>query len=75
MTHWDYRIVKRAYDGYDTYGIHEVYYEGNNVVLVSSESVPLIDNTLEGLKKEFELYQKAFEKPILNYDGDVVGKL
>lgn len=59
---WDYRIIK---DG-NLYTIHEVYYDENGKPdLVTVEPSFPAGDSLDELRKDFEHYQDAWNKPIL----------
>jgi hypothetical protein len=65
---WNYRIIthvgpeNRVY-----YRIHEVYYEGDQVVTVAEEASSPSGESFEALKENFTQMSAAFDKPILNY--------
>ena len=64
---WNYRIVKKD----DCYGIHEVYYKDDGTMETRMVSVDPMDphgETIDELKKDFELMKGAFGKPELNYE-------
>lgn len=69
---WNYRVVRRACQTQRGpeyyYGIHSVYYTKLVPTSVTMEpSVPYGD-TLEELREELEKMQKAFAKPVIDYD-------
>jgi len=71
---WNYRIVKTTYawrSSYDEgfYDIKEVYYdESGKPESFTEEEVSPSGYSEEGIRKSFELYKKAFEKPVLYYN-------
>lgn len=66
--YWNYRIVEKA----GTFGIHEVYYENGKPVMVSVEAMTLgCFESVDDLKGDLELLNKALEKPVLKY-SDIV---
>lgn len=64
---WNYRIIKSIdEDGEASFGIHEVYYdESKNPHSCTAEPIVLAAESLDDLKKDLKLMQKAFEKPVL----------
>ncbi len=66
-------MIKRIYpDGTEIFAIHEVYYnEDGECDLVTVDPCCPQGETLEELKQDFELYQKALEKPVLNYEDQI----
>ena len=72
---WNHRVMRHATTSHDGskgefYQIHEVYYEGEKVGY-TTDSVAPFGETLEELKQDFERQQKAFDKPVLDYEeGD-----
>jgi hypothetical protein len=67
---WNYRVIKRTYpDGTVTFTVHEVFYnEDGKSHLVTQDPCFPQGETLDELRCDFELYQMAFEKPVLNYE-------
>jgi hypothetical protein len=65
---WNYRVIRHVGPGDRvSYRIHEVYYEGDQVVTVTEEAVTPSGEEMEDLKEQFEQMKTAFEKPILDY--------
>ena len=53
-----------------TYQIHEAYYDKQGKVhAITEEEVGPSGESLEELQASFELYKKALEKPVLDYDS------
>ncbi len=65
---WNYRVIRLvAPDGRVTYRIHEVYYEGEQVVTVTEEASIPSGEGVEELQEDFELMKAAFDRPVLDY--------
>jgi len=66
---WNYRIVKRKWDNKEVqYSIHEIYYDkDDNIKMFSADPIFICGDSKKELKKDLELYKKAFEKPVLDY--------
>lgn len=62
---WNYRITEKN----GTYGIHEVYYNDEGEPnAISEEAVTLgMLETLEDLKGDLELINRALTKPVISY--------
>jgi hypothetical protein len=67
MTTWNYRIVRSIHKGEESFGIHEVYYENENPIMVTEEAVGAVGHTIEELADELGHMVMAFGKPILEY--------
>jgi len=66
---WNYRVIMKQYKEEKDYTIHEVYYdEEGNIKQYSKNPTYPYGYSLDDLKKDYELYGKAFEKPILCFD-------
>lgn len=66
---WNYRVMKRSFQNEDQYAIYEVYYDKHDKIKMwSSEPIYICGESLEELVKDFQLYAKAFEQPILDYN-------
>jgi len=66
MSHWNHRVLKRIINGEPTFAIHEIYYNNDcKPVSWTQVSVAPLGETLEGLKADFDIQKKAFEKPLL----------
>jgi hypothetical protein len=51
-----------------TFGIHEVYYTDGEPSMVTVDAMDPHGETFEELKQDLEWYQRALEKPVLNYE-------
>jgi len=74
--HWNYRVVHSKITGSgdrvaDSFAIHEAFYgsteDGRPHSVTVNPIAPFGENAQE-LQKDLERMQKAFEKPILEYD-------
>jgi len=71
---WNYRIIKRIFTmpggRLETqYAIYEVYYgEGGDIKAWSEVPMYVAGETLDELKDDFSRFQKAFEKPVLDWE-------
>jgi hypothetical protein len=66
---WNYRVI-RHHDkktNVDFHTIHEVYYHGEKPSMVSENPMHPFGETVEELKKDMELFMKAFDKPVLDW--------
>lgn len=65
---WNYRVVQMDYDsGESVFTIAEVYYnESSEPMLHSAKPDFPFGYTLEELRQDIELFQRALDKPILN---------
>mgnify|MGYP006926888790 FL=1 len=53
----------------DSIGIHEVYYgEDGEPRSCTMSPVSPIGEDVEGLKKDLEMMEQAFDKPVLDYE-------
>ena len=77
ITHWDYRIVKQTIDGQVQYGIHEVYFEGEEPVTMAVKTMNMVEykhdisgcpSPIDELKTAIDLAKKACDKPIIDWD-------
>jgi hypothetical protein len=65
---WNYRVIRHVGRGGRLYyRIHEVYYEGDQIVTVAEEATFPSGESLEALKDNLTEMSAAFDKPILNY--------
>ena len=64
---WNYRVVHRVINDEDVYAIYEAYYEGDQPISITEESVNPQGETLEELKGDFKYYLRALEQPVLEY--------
>lgn len=62
---WNYRIIKKQYEDWETYGIAEVHYDEDGVPNMYSGHVAAYGETLEELKANLHQFEAAFAKPIL----------
>jgi hypothetical protein len=69
---WNYRIIRRKFvsdivpDGEYSHGIHEVYYdEAKQPYTWSTNPIAPRGETLEDIKGDINLMQKAFNLPVL----------
>lgn len=60
---WNYRIIRSAHDG--SVGIHEVYYDDGIPTGWSENPSSPYGETLNELKKEFEMMARALSMPVL----------
>lgn len=67
MSHWNYRVTRRALgDDWFEYGIREVYYEDGRVVgWLNAPAAPLGD-TVAGLREDLALIAGALDRPVLD---------
>lgn len=74
---WNYRIVKQVHPGdEESYDVSEVYYDEDGVPhSFSSGKHVLSADSLEELKWANTEIQKAFERPVLYYDGERLAEL
>jgi hypothetical protein len=75
VSHWNYRVVRKAYppgkDGTIEYvlGIHEVYYDDNGEPeMVTEDRMDPHGETLEELRDDIEHMRLALDKPVLDYE-------
>ncbi len=60
----------------EIFAIHEVYYDDSGEpYLVTEDPCYPQGETLEELEKDFVLYQKALEEPVLNYEDFAGGDM
>ncbi len=66
MMTWNFRIVKKIFDGETLYEVHEVYYDENGAVESWTEEAvhPMGVSTSE-LKADIEHFLQAFRHPVL----------
>ena len=68
---WNYRVMVRTWPGGEkTYGIYEVYYNGNGGRAKAStvEAMAPHGESLAELKADFALMKKAFSAPVLDWE-------
>lgn len=75
MSHWNYRVVRKAYppgaDGTIEHalGIHEVYYDDNgDPQMVTEERMDPHGETLDELRADLAHMLKALDAPVLEYE-------
>ena len=67
--HWNNRIIRhKDENGNLYYAIHEVYYEGEDQICGLTEPIDIIGDSVEDLKKSYDLIGKAFASPVLDRD-------
>lgn len=74
MSHWNYRVVRKAYppaaDGAIEHvlGIHEVYYnDSGEPQMVTEERMGPHGETLDELRTDLTWMIQALDKPVLEY--------
>lgn len=66
---WNYRVLKRRYGSDVSYGVYEVYYDGEGRVVACSESpAEPYGDTFEELVEDLKLFSVATTQPPLDYD-------
>ena len=69
---WNYRVVKQIHHSPSgdeiLFQIHEVYCDGDTGDMTENP-VPLVSETIEGLKEVLERIGEALEMPVLDYDA------
>ena len=65
---WNYRVVRRIVGGEVTFGIHEVYYDGDRPKTTTECPIDPYGETLEELKDDLDRMREALDKPVLNYE-------
>lgn len=66
MTSWNYRIIARAGNGEESYGVHEVYYEKDGSIRNYTLSpVGVTSDSFAELPNVFGMMIKAFTLPVL----------
>ncbi len=63
---WNYRVIVNDTTNPESFGVHSVHYEGNNITNYSAEPVSLSGNSKEDLKGDLELMMQAFDRPVLS---------
>lgn len=61
---WNYRVLRYAQNG--ELGIHEVYYEDDQITAWSVDPIPITGETIEELATELEHMARALQQRILN---------
>lgn len=68
---WTYRVMRVQYDnGEYSFAIHEFYHEDGKIGW-SERAINPYGQTLDELKKDYEMMAKAFEKPVLDFETGV----
>lgn len=66
---WNYRIIRRQFNGRVSYQVHEVYYRPDGTIEGWTENpINPAGETPEELKQDFSRQLLAFESPILDYE-------
>ena len=66
---WNYRVVKKKYNDYVSYGIHEVFYDDNgNIEGCTEEPIDVSADSLEELKEVYNMMAEAFEQEVVEYE-------
>jgi hypothetical protein len=66
---WNYRVLRKNYNGAEYFEIHEVYYDSNGKPDSCTErAISPMGDTVEELKNEIEKIKKSFDLPVLNYE-------
>jgi len=65
---WNYRVVRRIYDGIEIFAVHEALYSNNKVVSLTCEPCWIQGSSYEELEEDLEFYNMAFGKRIIDYD-------
>lgn len=77
MGFWNYRLVKRTFEsGESELSIHEAYYAGdsdspsaaNKPDSITENPITLSSEDIAGLQWQLKEIQKAFDRPVLNYE-------
>lgn len=69
IEYWNYRLVKKVIAEEDQIGIHEVYYNKNDVpVSCTVNPVKAVGDNVEDAQHVVELMLRACNKPILDYN-------
>lgn len=65
--YWNYRVVATTHpNDYVEYAIHEVYYtEEDELYLYTEEPVGFVGESVEELKRAYEMAAEAFNAPVL----------
>ena len=64
--HWHHRVIRRKnQDGEDTFGLHEVFFEGGAVLGWSADPLAPKGESLEDLQLALRRFYRATEKPVL----------
>lgn len=62
---WEYRVIAKELDGKESFGIHEVYYEEDNIVSWTDEPVTPFGEACQEVRKNYELMRSALFRPVL----------
>lgn len=70
MNYWNYRVVRRLIgpDKDKWLAVHEVHYTDGVPTLCSARPIELGGESLEELRGEMELFQKALQLPVLDME-------
>lgn len=67
---WNYRVIRRRFPKENQYTIHEVFYNdatGKPDGMTEDEVSPS-GESLDEFRKSMEMYQRAIELPVLDYE-------
>jgi hypothetical protein len=71
--YWDYRVMYRRSGlddpDFDSFELHEVYYENHKPVSCTENAIQVYCDGNESLKDTFDRMIKALDKPVLDYDN------
>lgn len=66
---WNYRVVRRQGPDGPVFGIHEVYYNGEDEPRsCTKKPVGPMSDDVEELMKEIDRMKQALDKPVLDYE-------
>jgi len=68
MSHWNYRVISHDKDGGEWYGIHEVYYDDEEVPhSVSTNESPIYGESPTEIGWTLDKMKEALKKPTLKF--------
>jgi hypothetical protein len=69
---WNHRVIKSwDTDGHVSYGVHEVYYDGDKITgWTDDEAEKLISESLRGCLWQWAAIGRALSRPVLRVVGD-----
>lgn len=66
--YWNHRLIKRIDDGYEQYGIYEVYYnDDGSIYAYTEEPIEVCGDTQEDVEEILQWMMNCLEKPVLVY--------
>lgn len=66
---WNHRVLRKKDVGGEWYAVHEVYYDKKGKPTgATQDEVGPCGETLEQLKAELEMFARALDKPVLDYE-------